>query len=405
MNEIITLEHSLIAFCLIDSECAATILRYIKPSSLIDDRNKSIFSKIQSLYAKNEPIDAQSVAKESKVDILTIMEIQDSQSIHQKKNIDKYIDKWIELRKKHYLKNIDLKKMAEESSAEDIKNTILKTMEFSRSKIDVVKIKDAVLKTKDYILAGDTNILKTGYLELDKAVKIRDTNLIVVAASPKTGKTTFVLNIANYIAQKKKCLFFSFEMSIEEITKKMVSIKSNRPINSVADFNFNSDRVNDLDFNIVESAGMSIPEIKSVIIDQQPSVVFIDQLDCIPVDGSTERHDLRLGKNVVDLKKISMELKVPIFLIHQLNRDAMKQTTPQLFNLKDSAIVEQKADIVMMLWRDKTTDDYNKQKETVLKIGANRMGVECSLEYYYDFYSGVFDELSKGKPEEEICPF
>ena len=78
----------------------------------------------------------------------------------QKKNIDKYIDKWIELRKKHYLKTIDLKKMAEESSADEIKSAILKTMEFSRSKIDIINIKDAVSKTKDYILAGDINILK-----------------------------------------------------------------------------------------------------------------------------------------------------------------------------------------------------------------------------------------------------
>lgn len=404
LNEIIHYEYSIIAFCLLDHNCIPITIKYIKPKSFIGANNQLLLQSIKELYKNNQPIDKIILSKHSKISILDIIDIENSEAIQFTKNIEKYIDKWIELRKKYFLLNLNINKIAENLTADEIKTEINKMMDFSREKIEVINIKDAVKKTNEYILDGDTNILQTGYIALDNAVKIRSTNLIILAASPKTGKTTFALNIASHIANKKKCLFFSFEMSVEEITKKLVGIKSNQQINNINAFQINSDCINDLDFNIIESSGMSIPEMKNIIIEQSPDVVFIDQLDCIPVENvGGDRWDLKIGKNVIDLKNISMELKIPIFLIHQLNRDAMRQQSPQLYNLKDSSVVEQKADIVLMLWRDKTSDDYQKQKTTILKVAANRMGVECSIEYYFDFDKGIFNETEKTKAN--ICPF
>lgn len=403
LNEIIHYEYSILAFCLLNHSCIPITIKYIKPKSFIGGNNQAILKSIKELSENKQPIDKMIIAKHSKVSIVDIIEIEDSETLSNCKNVEKYIDKWIELRKKYFLINANINKMAEDLTADEIKAEINSMMDFSREKIEVVNIKDAVKKTNDYILDGDTNILQTGYIALDNAVKIRSTNLIILAASPKTGKTTFALNIAKNISAKKKCLFFSFEMSIEEITKKLVGIKSHQQINNIAAFQLNSDCINDLDFNIIESSGMSIAEMKNIIIEQSPDVVFIDQLDCIPVESSGDRWDLKIGKNVVDLKNISMELRIPIFLIHQLNRDAMRQQSPQLYNLKDSSVVEQKADIVLMLWRDKTSDDPIKQKETMLKVGANRMGVECSIEYYFEYNCGIFTETEKEK--SQLCPF
>lgn len=102
LNEIIHYEYSIIAFCLLDHSCIATTIKYIKPKSFIGGNNQALLSSIKELYENDQPIDKMILSKHSKVSLLDIIDIENSEDIRFTKNLEKYIDKWIELRKKYF---------------------------------------------------------------------------------------------------------------------------------------------------------------------------------------------------------------------------------------------------------------------------------------------------------------
>jgi replicative DNA helicase len=229
---------------------------------------------------------------------------------------------------------------------------------------------------------------------LGSLLALKKKQLVVISARPKVGKTTFALNLVNQIAKEgKKCLIFSFEMSGFEIVQKLVNLnypKADKDLDytkKVQNFLRKSHGENIV---IIESSGLSPAEIKLKIQTHNPEIVIIDQLDCLPLNHRIERHDLRVGENVSALKKIAIETGTLLFLLHQLNRGADAKITPELQNLKDTSIVEQKADIVLMLW-EKIISGY---PTFFCRIGANRMGDTGTVSF--DFLKSASLFLEKG---------
>jgi replicative DNA helicase len=225
-------------------------------------------------------------------------------------------------------------------------------------------------------------VVKTGFKNFDGIIQLRKKNLLVIAARPGQGKSTYCLNVMHGIAAHSKCLFFSFEMSKTELVEKLIFLHHKRQPENYEDYvkmasKFMASKESENIF-ILEHHGLSIPEIELEIISENPAVVFIDQLDCLPVDKGEKRHDLRIGENVIELKKLAIKHNVPVYLIHQLNRAADNATDGKLSYLKDSAIVEQKADVVGYL----IPDDANEILK--LSIVKNRMGGTGSIDMFFD---------------------
>jgi replicative DNA helicase len=307
----------------------------------------------------------------------------DTTSAYDVKKLDQYLDRWVELRKIEYLKSLDIPKQIENGkTADEIKGEVLKVIEYHREKAKVLSLNEAIPEFKNYLQFNNESSIYTGYPTIDSNMAIRKTNLVILSARPKVGKTSFAINMMKNIATKgHKVLFFSFEMSVPEISQRLLSCVAGKNINSVSDLESPSlIQVESLPIGIVEATSMNVFEIKNTIISYKPDIVFIDQLDCLPINAKKDRHDIAVGENVIELKKICMELKTPIVLLHQINREGGKNEIPQLHNLKDSGAIEQKADIVLMLWRK----DQIEQSEVICRIGANRMGKECQVRFVFD---------------------
>jgi len=220
----------------------------------------------------------------------------------------------------------------------------------------------------------NTNIYQTGFNCLDSKLKIRSGNLIVLSGTPKTGKSTMALNIANNMVDSgKKIAYFSFEMSTNEVVQKLVSLRSGFVCDTADKFAKNSRYITKESFNnnfkLISSTAYTVPAIKKYVIENKIQILFIDQLDCMPINMNEKRHDLRVGANVMALKHLAIELNIAVVLLHQLNRASKGGEMPEVHHLKDSQIVEQKADAVILLNQDSSNDNV-----IWCKIGANRMG-------------------------------
>ena len=239
--------------------------------------------------------------------------------------------------------------------------------------------------------------LPTGFRLLDTVLTgLGRGDLIILAARPGMGKTSFALNIATNVARQQKVptIIFSLEMTCEQLTDRILSSTAN--IDSQA---FRTGRLNNSDWNdfaqatsllynapiyMDDSSGISVPEIKAKIrtINQDPKkekigLVIIDYLQLMQSAKRTESRVQEISDITRNLKIMAKELNVPVIALSQLSRAAEKTTgrsdhRPQLSDLRDSGSIEQDADIVLFLYRAAYYNAQNGEENQ-----ANENEAEC----------------------------
>ena len=243
---------------------------------------------------------------------------------------------------------------------------------------------------------GNITGIKTGFTGLDYATAgLQNSDLIIVAARPGVGKTSFALNIAENAAIREKVptAIFSLEMSKEQLV--------NRVISSEALVESTKLRVGDIDANDMTKIAHSLKDIISapVYIDDTPGItvaeihakcrrlkmekglglVVIDYLQLM--EGKGESRTQAVSAMSRSLKIMAKELNVPVITLSQLSRAAEKQARrPMLSDLRESGSIEQDADIVIMLCRP-PDEDGNEEESSANVIecilAKNRAG-ECT---------------------------
>ncbi len=245
--------------------------------------------------------------------------------------------------------------------------------------------------------AGATGIL-SGITNLDKIiVGLRNAEMIVVAARPSIGKTSFALNIASNIAihNKKSIAFFSLEMSSEQLTRRLLC-----GLAEVSEKDFYEKRFDEAEFSkkwskvtsaatdlknaeiyIDPTPGLSINELRAKALrlkhKHDIDIVIIDYLQLMKADvGRNDNRQNEVAKISVGIKSLAKELNVPVVVLAQLNRQAEQQDRPKLSHLRESGAIEQDADIVMFLHRerDPQKDTSVESIEAELIIEKNRNG-------------------------------
>jgi replicative DNA helicase len=287
---------------------------------------------------------------------------------------DAYVDEYLEERNEKEI--IETAEKMQElfdngMTNRDIAQKFMEIANRERQKEKVWSIGEAVYETVEELSSAGNEIIKTGFKSLDFLINLRRGNLAIISARPKVGKTTMALNMAYRMAMgKRKVLFLSFEMRVQEITQKLINLAAQTSQGNIADRSRNIGKVGD-NLAIVDGYTMPIPRIRALIKKMKPDVVFIDQLDCLLVDKKLDRHDLRVGANVMELKAMAQELQIVIVLLHQLNRGSEKEEKPELYHLKDSSVIEQKCDVAMLLWSKESSDMPSR---IYCSVAANRMG-------------------------------
>ena len=242
--------------------------------------------------------------------------------------------------------------------------------------IDVYHRIEAASQIKDHVTG-----IPSGFTDLDNMTTgFQPSDFVLVAARPSMGKTAFVLNILQYVAIKKErpCLFFSLEMSKEQLVNRLFSMDSgidaqNLRTGTLSDNDWavlveTTARVGGSKIVIDDTPGISVSEMRSrcrkLKLEKGLDLIIIDYLQLMSGGGS-RRSDSR-QQEVSDisraLKALAREMECPVIALSQLSRapEARPDKRPMLSDLRDSGAIEQDADLVMFLYRD---DYYNKDSE------------------------------------------
>jgi len=245
----------------------------------------------------------------------------------------------------------------------------------------------------------------TGFPDLDAKIGgFRPGQLIVIAARPAMGKTSFALNIAFNAAMynDKKVGIFTMEMEHQELLMRMISSASEVSMDSMLK-GYGIDEKKILRISQVAEA-LSEKEIyiddngSNTILDIRAKtrrlksklngldLIIIDYMQLMSVKRNRENRQQEIAEISRSLKILAKELHIPIIALSQLNRglESRDDKRPKLSDLRESGAIEQDADLVMFIYRDVV---YNKETENKdiaeIIIGKNRHGALSDIELFF----------------------
>lgn len=236
---------------------------------------------------------------------------------------------------------------------------------------------------------GEERFVPTGYKGLDSILKgFSPTQLIVVSAATKSGKTTFCMELTHRMKEENP-LWLSFEEGIDELLNKFIETHGVAP-HIYAPLQMKGNTLEWVEKKIVESK-----------VKFNTKLVFIDHLHFI-VPFTSERQDLAIGKAMRELKRMAREWGVVIVLIAHIKK-ARVDRSPTLDDLRDSSFVGQEADTVIMLYRNAQRDDEGDMVVTnhvnVAVLANRRWGKTGNVKMVFD--AGKFLEQEWKRSEVE----
>jgi len=241
---------------------------------------------------------------------------------------------------------------------------------------------------------GELTGVPTGFTDLDAYTHgLHKGQLVIVAARPAVGKSTFALDLARNAAVKhnQATIFFSLEMGRSEIAMRLMSAESSIYLQSmrkgtVTDADWTRlaavrGRINDAPLYIDDSPNMSLVEIRAKCrrLAQQVDLklVVIDYIQLMSSGKKVESRQQEVSEFSRALKLLAKELGLPVVALSQLNRQAeqAKDKKPELSHLRESGSLEQDADVVVLLHREGIYEkDHPRAGEADLILAKQRNG-------------------------------
>ena len=405
-------EKSVIGSILMDRECLATVIEHVRAGDFYDPRNAEIFDAIMDLFNMDSPMDIITVAEQLRHKgtfdnvggEVYLAEV--ASSVSTSANVRYYakIVSEYSLRRKLITVSNEISGMAYDGNEQ-----IEKLLDISEQKIfDVSEnknmsgfmgIRDLLSQSFAHvseIAANPNNItgIPTGFTKLDEMISgLNKSNLVLIAARPAMGKTSFALNIAHYAAMKAgaKVGIFSLEMSNEEIVNRIWFSEALVPNNKIRGGNMQANdwerltvalsKLSSSHIYVDDTAAVSPMDMRAkcrrLMAEKGLDLVIVDHIQLMQSSRRTENRQQEITEISRSLKMLAKDLNIPVIALSQLSRasDSRTDKRPMLSDLRESGAIEQDADIVMMLYRD---DYYNKDTEhpgeAEVIIAKNRSG-------------------------------
>lgn len=219
----------------------------------------------------------------------------------------------------------------------------------------------------------------TGYDQIDKMTSgLQPSDLIIIAARPSMGKTSFAMNIAQHAAlvEKTGVAVFSLEMSKEQLVMRLLS-----SVGRIDSMRIRSGKLHDEDWPKLSRAVGMLTEAP-IYIDDTPAIsvldmrakvrrlaaqydiglIVVDYLQLMRGRNSTENRTQEISEISRSLKALAKEHKIPVIALSQLNRGLESRTDkrPMMSDLRESGAIEQDADVISFIYRDEV---YNKAED------------------------------------------
>ena len=258
----------------------------------------------------------------------------------------------------------------------------------------------------------------TGFVDLDKKTAgLQPSDLIIVAARPSMGKTTFAMNLCENaaMASDKPVLVFSLEMPAEQIMMRMIAslarvdqtkIRTGQNLDEtewskIASVFGMFKQKNNL--YIDDSSGLTPTELRSrarrVYRENGGlSMIMVDYLQLMRVPGFSDNRTLEIAEISRSLKALAKELEVPVIALSQLNRTLEQRADKRPVNsdLRESGSIEQDADLIMFIYRDEVYNDNSEDKGVAeIIIGKQRNGPIGRVRLAFNGQFSRFDNLAE----------
>jgi len=418
-------EQSVLGAILIDRETIIEIAEFLQPEDFYRQAHGTIYKAMLELFERREPVDLVTVAEtlERGEDLehiggrsyLSQLSNQTPTAVHAVQYA-RIVERKAVLRNligaAGKIAGIGYEDPAEIQEAIDRAESELFQVSNRRITVGFAQLREllhSAYDRLDYLHAhrGELSGISSGFLDLDQLTTgFQKSDLIVVAARPSVGKTSFALNIAEHVAvrEKKTVGVFSLEMSKEQLVLRLLSSVAN-----IDSKRLRSGFLEELDFARIAPAMNDLSEA-ALYIDDTPTITSMELrtkarrlqaesgLDLVIVDylqlmqATTTNRDANRVQEVSEisrgLKALARELKVPVVALSQLSRqpEMRESREPRLSDLRESGSIEQDADLVMFLWREKErgAEDQSADGEVVkLKLSKHRNGPTGEIDLWF----------------------
>ena len=260
--------------------------------------------------------------------------------------------------------------------------------------------------------------IPTGFGVLDTMTSgFQNSELIILGARPSIGKTAMALSMMEHIAidQKIPCGFFSLEMSAGMIGQRLLSQVARVPGHKlksgmlrIDDFNKLQDaagRCYQAPLYVVDVPNMPLLDLKAMarrlVVNQGVKIIFIDYIGLISTDSPNSQVWEQVSEISKSLKALARELNIPIVALCQVARDA-EGAEPTLAQLRGSGSIEQDADVVMFLHREriKTVEqEHDPVQDAKLIVAKQRNGPTGDVEILFLSSYTKFENKARGEEQ------
>ncbi|HCT7001190.1 TPA: replicative DNA helicase [Morganella morganii] len=265
--------------------------------------------------------------------------------------------------------------------------------------------------------------VSSGYQDLDKKTAgLQPSDLIIVAARPSMGKTTFAMNLCENAAmtEEKPLLIFSLEMPGNQIMMRMLA-----SLSRVDQTRIRTGQLDDEDWARISSTMGILLEKRNMYIDDSSgltptevrsrarrifrehgglSLIMIDYLQLMRVPSLSDNRTLEIAEISRSLKALAKELQVPVVALSQLNRSLEQRADKRPVNsdLRESGSIEQDADLIMFIYRDEVYHESSDLKGVAeIIIGKQRNGPIGTVRLTFNGQWSRFDNYAGPSYDDE----
>ncbi len=413
MPQSIDAEEAILGAILVSPSCMNRVVEHLKPESFYKPAHRYVYEAMLNLYNSEAKFDIVSVS-----DALNIT--QKLELVGGRAFINDLSYKTVTTTNVEYYAKIVQEKAIKRSlinagseiinSGYDL-NPIEESLDNAEKLIFEIasqKASSALLPIKDLVYdsyakledraknKGQLTGVASGFYDLDNIYTngFQKSDLIIIAARPAMGKTSFALNIAQNVALRENgaVAIFSLEMSRDQLTQRLLGAEAEVDAGRIKTGDLNSkdweklavamDKFSQSKIYIDDTAGCTITDLRAkcrrlAMTEKNRALIVIDYLQLIEGTGREDRMQ-QISSISRGLKILAKELNVPIIALSQLSRavEGRNDKRPLLSDLRESGSIEQDADIVMFIYREdyyKTSGDEEEMNQKALSKGESEI--------------------------------
>ncbi|MFH0811121.1 MAG: replicative DNA helicase [Pseudomonadota bacterium] len=426
-------EQSVLGACLIGPEAMAQVADVIRPQDFYRTDHGLIFAAMLDLFDRHIPVDLVSV----------------SDTLHQRGEMEQaggsaYLARLCDavptmaglvyhariIRDKALLRELICTAAQVSAQAYEASEPVENVLDAAESGIFAIAertIHGAFVTLKKVVEEGIATVqsryenkgavtgISTGYRGLDNLTSgLQRSDLIIIAGRPSMGKTAFALNLARNAALELDApvAFFSLEMSSEQLGLRLLASQSKVESDKLRSGFLSphewgrltdaADALSKAQIYIDDTAALSVMEMRAksrrLKSEKKCDLIVVDYLQLMRGSGRTDSREQEISEISRSLKGLAKELKVPVVALSQLNRKVEERPNkrPQLADLRESGAIEQDADVIMFVYRDKVYNPESPAQNTAeVIIGKQRNGPLGKVELTFLDRFTSFEEMVK----------